>query len=82
MYPDNNGLYRDLRTDVLKYLSAINDEYKCNPNRYKDVLPVTFESKVKFMMTIMKVKYTKFNLFGSILEKNFFLWQNRVPAYK
>lgn len=55
MYPDNIGLYKHLRSQAIQTLNTIHSEYESNPNKYTSVLPVTFESKVKFMMSIMKV---------------------------
>ena len=54
-YPDNTSLYKNLRNETIKILIIIQSEYHSNPNKYTTVLPVTFESKVKFMMSIMKV---------------------------
>jgi hypothetical protein len=60
-YPENISLYKNLRNETVKILTIIQSEYLTNPNTYTTVLPVSFESKVKFMMSIMKV---------SIIHKN------------
>lgn len=61
-YPESNLLYKLLKIQIEKYLAIIQKEFELNPHSYKNVLPVTFESKVKFTMTILKV-ITIFNNF-------------------
>ena len=57
MQYDNNSDYSQLKLNLLKKLTQIKTEFNAKPLNYVDVLTVTFESKTRLVLSIMRVGY-------------------------
>lgn len=51
----SNEDYVELKQEFLKKLTLIKAEFTLKPLNYADVLPVTFESKIKLVLAILRV---------------------------
>ena len=47
--------HKRLKEMLVKKISIVKKEFDSKPNAYSDVLPVTFESKVRLVLSIMRV---------------------------
>ena len=54
---ENTANYKNLQSELIKNLSVVKNELDTNANTYHDVLAITFESKVRLVLSIMKVSY-------------------------
>lgn len=57
---DGNSIYKKLKEELSNILTQVKAEFDLRqPLFYKDVLPVTFESKVRLALSIMRVNIFK-----------------------
>src|SRR4051812_32493556 len=47
--------YKSLQSELVENLNRVKKEFDDNAHLYQDVLNITFESKVRFVLSIMKV---------------------------
>ena len=59
---ENVTYYLNLRNELINKFRLIKDEFELNPDRYQDVLNVSFDSKVRLTLSIMKVLFFFVNL--------------------
>ena len=52
----NDSNFGQLKLEFMKKLAIIKTEFNLKPLNYADVIPVTFESKTKLILSIMRVR--------------------------
>jgi hypothetical protein len=52
----NDSNFGQLKLEFMKKLAIIKAEFNLKPLNYADVIPVTFESKTKLILSIMRVR--------------------------
>ena len=52
---EGSAVYTAMKEELVKDLRLVKTELDSKPDMYKDLLPVSFESKVRLCLSIMKV---------------------------
>lgn len=55
---ENSKNHKKLKELLIKKISLVKKEFDTRPNMYTDVLPVTFDSKVRLSLAILRVSLT------------------------
>ena len=54
---DGNAVYKGMKEELVKNLHLVKAELDSKLDMYKDMLPVSFESKVRLCLSILKVRH-------------------------
>jgi hypothetical protein len=58
----NRNHIKTMRDELIAKLKLVKDDLDARPDNYQDLLAVTFESKARLVLSILKVKFSNFKI--------------------